>query len=364
MGSEGKRNAVRTPALILDIDILDQNIATMVAMAKSMGVLFRPHAKAHKCVNIAQRLHRAGAVGACCATIGEAETLASGGITGLLITSPLITSDQIQRLRSLLAHGADVAVVADHPRNIDAYAQLAKSKGGQLEVLIDFDFGQGRTGCCSVEEAVALAALIARYPSLRLLGVQAYWGHLQQVVPMSERQRLVGEQQERLRGLIRALTSVGHVPEIVSGAGTGTHGIDGNSGLFTEIQPGSFLFMDSCYDVSLTSESGNPFTPSLFVAASVVSANHPGRVIVNAGLKAFATDSGKPRPWRGAPTDATYRFMGDEHGAVEFDGQGPGLADTIEFLTSHCDPTVNLHSAFHVVRGDEIIDIWPINARY
>ena len=364
MAGEGMRNAVRTPALIVDIDILDRNIATMAAMAKSMGLAFRPHAKAHKCINIAQRLHRAGAVGTCCATIGEAETMASGGIGGLLITSPLTTSDQLQRLGQLLSSGADVAVVADHPRNIDAYAELAKSNGRQLDVLIDFDFGQGRAGCVNVEDAVAIARHMAQYASLRLRGVQAYWGHLQQVVPMSERQQLAGVQQKRLQSLISALSSAGHLPEIVSGAGTGTHKIDGDSGLFTEIQPGSFLFMDSCYGVSLTSETGTPFTPSLFLAASVISANRPGRVIVNAGLKAFATDSGKPEPQRGAPRGATYRFMGDEHGAVDFEGNGPGLADTIEFLTSHCDPTVNLHSAFHVVRGDEVIDIWPITGRY
>jgi D-serine deaminase-like pyridoxal phosphate-dependent protein len=140
--------------------------------------------------------------------------------------------------------------------------------------------------------------------------------------------------------------------------------VDGSTGLFTELQPGSFLFMDSCYGSITTNENENSFMPSLFVAASVVSANHPGRVIVNAGWKAFATDSGKPEPRRGAPAGATYRFMGDEHGAVDFEGPGPTLGDTIEFLTSHCDPTVNLHPAFYVVRGEEVIDVWPIRARY
>ena len=122
--------------------------------------------------------------------------------------------------------------------------------------------------------------------------------------------------------------------------------------------------MDSCYSSIVTNDNENPFLPSLFVAASVVSANRPGCVIVNAGWKAFATDSGKPQPLRGAPAGASYRFMGDEHGAVDFEGQGPVLGDTIEFLTSHCDPTVNLYPAFHVVRGEEVVDLWPIRARY
>jgi D-serine deaminase-like pyridoxal phosphate-dependent protein len=194
--------------------------------------------------------------------------------------------------------------------------------------------------------------------------LQAYWGNLQQIMPLSERQRLAGIQQDRLRALIAALKEAGLVPEVVSGAGTGTHAVDGRTGLLTELQPGSFLFMDSCYGSIVTNENENPFEPSLFVAASVVSNNRPGCVIVNAGWKAFATDSGKPQPRRGAPANATYRFMGDEHGAVDFEGSGPALGATIEFLTSHCDPTVNLHPAFHVVKGDELVDIWKIRARY
>ncbi len=364
MADDTRRRNVRTPALILDIDALDRNIATMVLLAKSMGVALRPHAKSHKCVEIAQRLQRAGAIGVSCATIAEAEAMAHDGVNGILITSPMATADQLERLGRLLSRGADVAAVADHPQNADAYAALAKSSGRRMDVFIDFDFGMGRAGCVEVQDAVALAQRIDRHVSLQLRGVQAYWGHLQQVVPMDERQRLASEQHDRLRGLIAALSGAGLRPEIVSGAGTGTHAIDGRTGLFTELQPGSFLFMDSCYGASLTTEAGNPFAPSLFLAASVVSANHPGRVIVNAGLKAFATDSGKPEPRRGAPSGASYRFMGDEHGAVDFEGQAPGLGDTIEFLTSHCDPTVNLHAAYQVVRGEEVVDIWPIMARY
>jgi 3-hydroxy-D-aspartate aldolase len=168
-----------------------------------------------------------------------------------------------------------------------------------------------------------------------------------------------------VRGVVAALVSAGLPPAIVTGGGTGSHRIDAAMGLFTEIQPGSYLFMDSCYGAISISENDNPFVPSLFVAATVVSANKPGRVVVNAGWKAFATDSGKPVALRGAPPGAAFRFMGDEHGALDFEGDGgPALGSIIEFLTSHCDPTVNLYSAFHVVRGDKVIDVWPIKARY
>ncbi|MGA8771463.1 MAG: DSD1 family PLP-dependent enzyme, partial [Rhodomicrobium sp.] len=194
---------------------------------------------------------------------------------------------------------------------------------------------------------------------------QAYWGNLQQVSPFSERSRLIAIQADRVRGVVAALVSAGLPPAIVTGGGTGSHRIDATMGLFTEIQPGSYLFMDSCYGAISISENDNPFAPSLFVAATVVSANKPGRVVVNAGWKAFATDSGKPVALRGAPPGAAFRFMGDEHGALDFEGDGgPALGSIIEFLTSHCDPTVNLYSAFHVVRGDKVIDVWPIKARY
>jgi D-serine deaminase-like pyridoxal phosphate-dependent protein len=171
-------------------------------------------------------------------------------------------------------------------------------------------------------------------------------------------------QAARLREAIAALTDAGLKPGIVTGAGTGTHWIDGKSGLFTEIQPGSFLFLDSCYANIDFSNEPSPFRPSLFVAAGVVSANSPGRVIVNAGWKAFATDSGNPVPMRGAPAGATYRYMGDEHGAVDFEsGATPALGSVIELLVSHCDPTVNLHAAYRIVRGETVIDEWPIAAR-
>jgi len=359
------RASLQTPALIVELDGLDRNIATMAAHAKAMGVALRPHVKSHKCVEIAQRLSQAGVIGTSCATINEAEAMAQGGLEGILLTSPIVTPRDLDCLRRLLLRGAEISVVADHPQSIDAFSAVAEASGRSLQVLVDIDVGMGRTGCAATRDIVALAKLASARPFLRYRGVQAYWGNLQQVMPFAERARLVGIQIERIRAVLAALRAEGVGPEIVTGGGTGTHAIDGASGVFTELQPGSFLFMDSCYGSIMTSETDNPFVASLFVAASVVSANHPGRVTVNAGWKAFATDSGKPQPSRGAPAGATYRFMGDEHGIVEFgEGQAPALSATIEFLTPHCDPTVNLYSAYYVVRGDDVVDLWPIRARY
>jgi 3-hydroxy-D-aspartate aldolase len=359
-----RRDDVRTPALILDLDALDRNIATMVARAKTLGVALRPHAKSHKCAEIARRLAAAGALGPGCATIGEAEAMAAGGIGGILVTSPMATAHMLERVRRLLLRGADVMLVADDPRNVDALAVIAAGAVRPLPILVELDVGVGRTGCLEIADAVALAQRIAGDRSLRFAGIQAYWGNLQQVAPLEEREKRAALQIERTRALIAALTAAGLKPGIVSGSGTGTHWIDGSSGVFTELQPGSFLFLDSCYITVAMSAEGNPFVPALFVAASVVTSNRPNRVIVNAGWKAFATDSGKPVPMRGAPAGATYRYMGDEHGAVEFEsGTPPAHGAVIEMLTSHCDPTVNLHARYQVVRGEEVVDEWPILAR-
>lgn len=359
-----RRDSVATPSLIVECDTLDRNIAVMSAFAKSKGLAMRPHAKSHKSPEIARRLVAAGASGACCATIHEAEALAAGGIGGLLITSPLAGPHMLERLSRLLLRGADLMVTADDPGNVRQLAEIAAAQGRVLPVVIDLDAGLARTGCASVQTAVNLAEEIARHPSLRFAGVQAYWGGLQQVMPFDERGRRVAEETQNLRALVKTLTARGMPPAIVSGGGTGTHWHDAAQGIFTELQIGSFLFLDSMYHATQLTPDGNPFTPSLFVAASVVSASHPGRVTVNAGYKALATDSGKPVPMRGAPAGSVYSFMGDEHGVIAFaTGEAPVLGATVELLTPHCDPTVNLHQRYLVARGDEIVDEWPILSR-
>jgi len=360
-----RRDQVKTPALILDLDVLDSNIATMVATARKFGVALRPHAKSHKSPDIARRLIAAGAVGACCATIGEAEGLTAAGITGLLITSPLTTDDMLGRLGVLLLRRADVKVVADNPRNVAQLATIVAQSGRTLDVIVELDVGIGRTGCVEIADAIALARQVDAEPALRFAGIQAYWGHLQQVMPYEERRKRVEEQAVRLKALVSGLAEIGLKPEIVTGGGTGTHWIDAGLGLFDELQVGSFVFLDSCYGSVPVTGEGNPYSPSLFVAAAVVTANRQDRIIVNAGYKALATDSGRPVPMRGVAQGATYRFMGDEHGAVEFqnDVPVPELGAVIELLTPHCDPTVNLYARYVVVRGDEVVDEWPIVAR-
>jgi D-serine deaminase-like pyridoxal phosphate-dependent protein len=366
IGQPGSRRLLSTPALLVDLDALDANIAAMAARAASSGVALRPHVKAHKSSAVARRQVAAGAVGISCATLGEAEAMAAAGLPGLLITSPVTSKAMLARLGALLAGGADVMLVADHPANVAALETVAAGAGRKLRLLVDLDVGQRRTGCTSVESAVSLAQAVAAAPHLGFAGIQAYYGHLQQVPALADRRAAVAEQAARIRALAAALAAAGLAPGIVSGGGTGTALLDLGERVFTELQPGSYLFLDSCYGPLAFDEAASPFRPSLFVAASIVSANRPGLAICNAGLKALATDSGRPVPVAGAPAGATYRFMGDEHGAIEFAvdaADPPGLGDPIELLTSHCDPTVNLHDRFHAVRGDRLVEIWPIEAR-
>lgn len=347
---------IPTPPLVLDLAALRQNVAVMSQFAKARSISLRPHAKSHKCVEIARLLSDAGALGACCATIAEAEALAAGGLRGLLITSPMATPDMLERLRKLLLRRADVMVVADNRANVVELASLAEALGRVLSVVVELDVGVGRTGCVEVADAVSLAKAIAAESSLSFAGVQAYWGNLQQVMPFAERGKLVAGQAIKLRSLTSALAESGISAKIVTGGGTGTHWHDAGLDLFTELQSGSFVFLDSLYGPLTLTPEGNPFTPSLFVAASVISSNQKGRLIVNAGLKGLATDSGKPVPLRGAEQGAAYRFLGDEHGAIDIEGPAPQLGSIIELLTPHCDPTVNLYNSYTVVETDEVVD--------
>src|SRR5258706_1708452 len=221
-----RRSDVPTPALLVDIDILDRNIAVMSDWSRQTGFRLRPNAKAHKCAEVGQRIMAAGALGISCATIGEAEAMALGGLRGILVTAPLTSPEAITRLGRLLLRGADVAVVADHPTSVSLLADLAAGSGRRLDVVVDVDVGMGRTGCHDIADAVALARQVTAAPSLHYAGIQAYWGNLQHVTPFAERARLIGVQIERVRTTIAALSAAGMKPAIVSGGGTGSHRID------------------------------------------------------------------------------------------------------------------------------------------
>ena len=366
VGARNARAHLSTPALLLDVDAFERNLRAMQELGRSSGLKVRPHAKAHKSIEIAQRQVAAGAIGASCATLGEAEVLGRAGIPGILITSPIAAASSAERLAALHRDIDGLMIVADSAEHVSVLERVAAQSGKTLAILVDVDVGQHRTGVSEPQDAVALARNIAGQAHLRFTGVQAYYGHLQHA-ELVERRKAVLEQVERLRKVLDALRAAGYPSDIVSGGGTGTALIDAETGVFTEIQPGSYLFMDADYRRPALWPNGvSPFATSLFVRAHVVSANRPDLAVVNAGIKSFATDSGVPVVARGAPADATYKFMGDEHGGLVYANAGDArlsVGDAVEFVVPHCDPTVNLFDLYHCMRGDELVDIWPIDAR-
>ena len=345
------RAELPTPALTLDVAAMDRNIAAMAAFAAARGVALRPHAKTHKSGEIARRQIAAGAVGICCAKLGEAEAMAADGVADIHLTSPVVTAGGIARLKAL---GAEIAlsVVLDHPDNARALA------GAPVTAFIDVDPGVHRTGVTSPAAAVALAEAIAA-SGLRLGGVQYYCGSEQHITTYADRRAAIVSRTDYLRTVLAALREAGFDVAIVTGGGTGTFTIDVELGVLTELQVGSYIFLDREYrDCEFV---GAPaFEPSLFVDATAVSVNTPGMVTIDAGLKAFAADAGMPVIMTGA--EARYAFLGDEQGAL-IGAVLPALAGRVTLMPPHCDPTVNLYDRYALVENDAVTGFWPVTAR-
>ena len=365
IGQQGSRAGLNTPVLVLDVDALDRNIAAMQARVAKGGLALRPHAKTHKSSEIARRQVAAGAVGACVAKIGEAEVLADGGVEGLLITSPVAAPGAIARLVALATRSPRLIATVDHPDVARAIDHVANGQGTIIDVLIDIDPGIRRTGVASPEAAVALAETIAACANLAFHGVQFYCGAQQHIEDFAARRTAIEGCTAYLGTVLYALGEAGFRPLIVSGGGTGSHAIDLALGVFTELQAGSYVFMDRQYlDCDLT-DAEPPFETALTVDARVVSANHDGLVTIDAGFKSLSTDGGRATVLRGAPADTGFAFMGDEHAALIGAGIGSRLrpGDAVTLIVPHCDPTVNLYDHFHVVQGDTLAAIWPVDAR-
>jgi D-serine deaminase-like pyridoxal phosphate-dependent protein len=366
IGVAGARAKLSTPVLLLDLDAFDRNIAAMAAHTRTFGINLRPHSKGGKSIAIARRQMAAGAIGICCTTVGEAEVIAGSGIEGVLITSPVVTPTMIERLVTLNLRAKDLMIAADNPANVDALAAASSKAGRTLSVVVEFDVGQGRTGTTSEDAAVDLAHRIKASQHLRYGGVQAYYGHFQHIAAHADRKAAAEGQMARVRALKTRLHAEELAPNLVTGGGTGTFDIDPIGGVYTELQPGSYPFLDREYvEIDLTFGQPSPFVPSLFVQASVVSANREGFAVVNAGYKSFATEGGMPVIVSPKLSEARYQLMGDEHGGIRYDPEGGvlELGDPVEFLTPHCDPTINLYDRYHCVRGNTLVEIWPVDAR-
>ncbi|MBV9991612.1 MAG: DSD1 family PLP-dependent enzyme [Alphaproteobacteria bacterium] len=361
IGVPGGRWKLQTPALVIDLDVLERNIEAMAAHAKTHGIALRPHAKTHKSAEIARRQIAAGALGICCAKLGEAEALADGGVPRILITSPVVTEAGVARIAALNARLEELIVVVDDAQT--AAMLDAASAATPLKVFVDIDPGMGRTGI-RPDRAPALIEAVAQAKNLKLSGLQCYAGQVQHMESPNQRRDASLSALKELGALRDRLGK--DAPKILSGGGTGTFDIDPDARVLTELQVGSYVFMDRQYnDVWTKPGDRPPFETSLFVQTTVISANRTGLVTTDAGLKSFSTDDGVPVIVHGAPAGAQYFFFGDEQGGVIYSEEAGRLrrGDQLACVVPHCDPTVNLYDRYHVVRGDVLEAIWPVDGR-
>ena len=363
IGRQGSRWQLPTPALVVDLDRLEANIARQAGRAKAAGLALRPHAKTHKSAFVAKAQIAAGAVGACCAKPGEAEALAAAGVTGLLITSPIASADVAERCAVLTRLDPGLMVVVDHPDGARFLQAACEETDTTIGVLIDVDVGMGRTGVANPQSAAALADAIAGSDRLRFHGLQGYGGSWQHMPGAEARLAAVQAGMKRLSEVVDAVRGQGHACPLITGGGTGTVAADAATGVLNELQCGSYVFMDNQYADALGDDDDGAFQTSLFVQSRVISANAPAWVTIDAGLKAFATDGPPPRPLTAPFVGEAYFYFGDEHGGLPRPAGGPiSLGDRVELMVPHCDPTVDRYSAYHLVRGDTLVGIEPIQA--
>jgi 3-hydroxy-D-aspartate aldolase len=363
----GSKAKIPTPALLVDLDAFEANIRLIAEHCQSHGCAARPHAKTHKCPEIARRQVAAGARGVSVATVPEAEAMVTAGIKGVLLTSPIVEPHKIARMVMLAKQGAELMLAVGHPREAEMLAQAAGAEQVRVDVLVDLDIGDHRFGITPGAPARELARQVGRSPWLRLRGVQAYAGLASHVKGFEERRdvsRTAMGQAVQTRDL---LTRDGHDVSILTGGSTGTYNIDSDLPGSIELQVGSYVFMDVGYR-AIGGRSGSvvysDFRPSLTVLTTVVSATLDDRVSIDAGVKSFATDSPalpEAKGWEGL----RYKFFGDEFGLLTAtDGARlPHIGDRLEFLVPHCDPTVNLYDRIYAVRGEAVEAIWPVVAR-
>ncbi len=349
-----------TPSIVIDLTAMEENIARLMVRLASSGKRVRPHLKTVKSPHLAQKLLDAGATGCCVAKVSEAEVMAQAGISDLLITSEVMGAVKIQRLLNLVSQYPDVKVVVDSAAGAkalnSAISEMAKSI--KLQVLIELNVGQNRAGVATGAEALSLASYITSLGYLRLVGIQGYEGHLQHLAS-DERQRLCREAMNKLCDTVNLIRAAGMPLEIVTTGGTGTYEICAQFDAVTEVQPGSFVFMDVAYRNAI----GPLYANALSVISTVISRPVPERAIIDAGLKSLSNDMGNAE-LKDHPT-VSYRPGGDEHGILTCSADDTTLAigARVEMIPSHIDTTVNLFDTYYGIRNGIIEEIWPILAR-
>ena len=335
---------VDTPALLLDLDAFERNLDRMAASIADKPVKLRPHSKSHKCAIIGLEQMARGAVGLCCQKVGEAEAMVAGGVPNVLVTNQIVGRPKLLRLAALAKQAEWVGVCADHPDNVDQLNEAAAVMGAELNVLVEIDTGAARCGVAPGQSAVDLAEQIENAKHLNFAGLQAYQGRAQHVRSYEQRRQAAEAGIELTRETMEALSTVGLDCDIIGGAGTGTFQFETAGGVHNELQAGSYAFMDADYGKNLNEDGGffDDFEHSLFAWVTVMSAPTQERVLVDAGLKALAMDSGPPAV--ADMPEIEFSRASDEHGILDiFKTNRPvSLGDKLKLIPGHCDPTVNI----------------------
>lgn len=363
----GMREAdIQTPCLVLDLDALERNVKKMGDIARDMGVRHRIHGKMHKSVDVALLQERlGGSCGVCCQKVSEAEVFVRGGIKDVLVSNQVRDAAKIDRLARLPKLGARTIVCVDDPANVADLSTAAQRHGTTIECLVEIDCGAGRCGVRTTPEVVAIAQAIAAAPGLKFSGIQAYQGAMQHMDRYEDRKAKIDIAVAQVADAVAGLKAVGLACDIVGGAGTGSYYFEGTSGVYNELQCGSYAFMDADYGRILDKDGRRidqgEWENALFILTSVMSHAKADKAIVDAGLKAQSVDSGLPVVF--GRTDVKYVKCSDEHGVVEDSNGVLKVGDKLRLVPGHCDPTCNVHDWYVGVRGGVVEVVWPVSAR-
>ena len=369
-----KNITLNTPSLLIDKSVLLKNIKTMSDYTIKNKINLRPHAKSHKISEIAKMQIKHGAIGICVATLYEAEVMSKNNIENILITTPITNLNSENKLCKLIQSSKNIMLIIDSIYGLKFLEKIAIKIKKKINILVDCDImGVGtnnirRTGAKSIKEIVNLASLININEHLNYMGITAYAGDVQHINYYNERKIETTIRHNYLNKIINKLKKENLSPQIISGGGTGSYDIDTKSKLFTELQTGSYIFNDVEYDnVNTYKSNTNPFKSGLFIASSIISIIDDYNYIVDAGLKAFSTDSKYlPKPMGSLPKNSKYTFMGDEHGKITLPRESNkklNYGEIIIIQPSHCDPTVNLYDKCYLIEKDKISKYWFVDAR-
>tara|TARA_R110002167_G_scaffold29013_3_gene96995 strand:+ start:1996 stop:3090 length:1095 start_codon:yes stop_codon:yes gene_type:complete len=355
---------IQTPCLILDLDALEKNIRTLGRYTKEMGVRHRVHGKMHKSVDIALLQEQLGdSCGVCCQKVSEAEVFARGGIKDVLVSNQVRDPAKIDRLARMPKLGARTLCCVDDIDNVAELSAATQKHGTQIECLVEIDCGAGRCGVEAGQPVVDIAKAIAAAPGLKFAGIQAYQGAMQHLQSYSERQGKTAIAIEMVAHTIEMLKAEGLECDIVGGGGTGSYYFEGNSGVFNELQCGSYAFMDADYQTihDANGERISEFENSLFILTSIMSHSKADKAICDAGLKVQSVDSGMPYIY--GRDDVEYIKCSDEHGVIADPDGVLKINDKLKLVPGHCDPTCNIHDYYVGVRNGKVEVLWPVSAR-